>query len=87
MKLVESTAVYFLILCGHVVFGYIWLRIMIAASRLDAVDERNKGFAKRKLATGEFFFSQILPESDFLLKNIKNSNVNLLGNVITDGIA
>lgn len=87
MKLVESTAVYFLRLCGHVVFGYIWLRIMIAASRLDAVNERNKGFAKRKLATGEFFFSQILPESDFLLKNIKNSNVNLLGNVITDGIA
>ncbi len=87
MKLIESTAVYFLRLCGHVIFGYIWLRIMIAASKLDTVDEINNTFAKKKLATGEFFFYQVLSESGFLLKNIKNSNANLLGNVISDGIA
>jgi hypothetical protein len=87
MKLIESTAVYFLRLCGHVIFGYIWLRIMIAASKLDTVDEINNRFAKKKLATGEFFFYQVLSESGFLLKNIKNSNANLLGDVISDGIA
>ena len=87
MKLIESTAVYFLRLCGHVIFGYIWLRIMIAASKLDTVDEINNRFAKKKLATGEFFFYQVLSESDFLHKNIMNSNANLLGNVISDGIA
>ena len=69
------------------VFGYIWLRIMIAASKLDTSDEQNKIFVKKKLATGEFFFDQILSESEFLLKNIKNSNADLLGDVIPDGIA
>ena len=60
---------------------------MIAASKLDTVDEINNRFAKKKLATGEFFFYQVLSESDFLHKNIMNSNANLLGNVISDGIA
>ena len=87
MKLIESMAVYFLRLCGHVVFGYIWLRIMVAASKIDTSDEQNKIFVKKKLATGEFFFDQILSESEFLLKNIKNSNADLLGDVVPDGIA
>ena len=78
LKLIESTAVYFLRLCGHVVFGYIWLRIMVAASKIDTSDEQNKIFVKKKLATGEFFFDQILSESEFLLKNIKNSNAVFL---------
>ena len=86
VKLIEASAVYFLRLCGHVMFGYIWLRMIIGTTKIDASDEANRSFVNKKIATGKFFFNQILSESEFLLKNIKKIDVTLLKDVVSDGI-
>ena len=69
---------------GVVVFGYIWLLMIIAASKLDVSEKQTKDFCDKKVATGKFFFCQIITESESLLKQIKNCNVNLLEDIITD---
>lgn len=66
VKLIEASAVYFLRLCGHIMFGYIWLRMIIGTTKLDVSDEANRIFMNKKIATGKFFFNQILSESEFL---------------------
>ena len=86
VKLIEASAVYFLRLCGHIMFGYIWLRMIIGTTKIDASDEANRSFVNKKIATGKFFFNQILSESEFLLKNIKKIDVTLLKDVVSDGI-
>ncbi|MEC8147286.1 MAG: acyl-CoA dehydrogenase [Pseudomonadota bacterium] len=86
VKLIEASAVYFLRLCGHIMFGYIWLRMIIGTTKLDVSDEANRIFMNKKIATGKFFFNQILSESEFLLKNIKKIDVTLLKDVVSDGI-
>ena len=86
VKLIEASAVYFLRLCGHVMFGYMWLRMILGTTKLDVGDDANRSFMNKKIATGKFFFNQILSESEFLLKNIKKIDVTLLKDVVSDGI-
>ena len=86
VKLIEASAVYFLRLCGHIMFGYMWLRMILGTTKLDVSDEANRSFMNKKIATGKFFFNQILSESEFLLKNIKKIDVTLLQDVVSDGI-
>ncbi len=86
VKLIEASAVYFLRLCGHIMFGYMWLRMILGTTKLDVSDEANRSFMNKKIATGKFFFNQILSESEFLLKNIKKIDVTLLKDVVSDGI-
>ena len=67
-------------------FGYMWLRMILGTTKLDVGDDANRSFMNKKIATGKFFFNQILSESEFLLKNIKKIDVTLLKDVVSDGI-
>ena len=52
---------------GHLIFGYLWLRSCVAAQQqLDT--GRDQDFAKAKLATAQFYFSRLFPETRYHLE-------------------
>ena len=52
---------------GHLIFGYLWLRSCVAAQQqLDS--GRDQDFATAKLATAQFYFSRLFPETRYHLE-------------------
>ena len=70
-----AAAVDYLAMLGLVGYGYMWLRMAVAASKTsDYGDE----FVAAKLATAKFFFARIFPEVDLLAARVEAGPTTLM---------
>ncbi|MFC6592009.1 acyl-CoA dehydrogenase C-terminal domain-containing protein [Deinococcus lacus] len=68
---VNAAAVDYLRYFGHVVYGYLWARMAKIAADKVAAGEDKDGFYAAKLATAEFYFKKLFPETKALSVQIK----------------
>lgn len=72
-NLVNSVAVEYLHLVGYISYGYMWLRMAVAAEQKQA----EKPYLASKVKTARFYFSRIMPRTHALLGAIKDGSESL----------
>ncbi|WP_300319275.1 acyl-CoA dehydrogenase C-terminal domain-containing protein [Idiomarina sp.] len=72
-NLVNSVAVEYLHLVGYISYGYMWLRMAVAAEQKQA----EKPYLASKIKTARFYFSRIMPRTHALLGAIKDGSESL----------
>jgi alkylation response protein AidB-like acyl-CoA dehydrogenase len=72
-NLVNSVAVEYLHLVGYISYGYMWLRMAVAAEKKQA----EKPYLASKVKTARFYFSRIMPRTHALLGAIKDGSESL----------
>ncbi len=69
---VGGSAVDYLRIVGHMVYGYMWARMAkVALSKFNAGSSDT--FYKAKIQTARFYFARLLPEVDSLMRTCKSS--------------
>mgnify|MGYP000165067319 CR=1 FL=1 len=64
----------FMHLFGHVVLGYAWSRMAIAAKAALAGEPSNPDFYENKIRTGRYYMSRLLPETGLRLARIQSGD-------------
>ena len=72
-NLVNSVAVEYLHLVGYISYGYMWLRMAVAAEQKQA----EKPYLASKIKTARFYFARIMPRTHALLGAIKDGSESL----------
>ncbi|ATZ73774.1 acyl-CoA dehydrogenase [Idiomarina sp. X4] len=72
-NLVNSVAVEYLHLVGYISYGYMWLRMAVAAEEKQA----EKPYLASKIKTARFYFARIMPRTHALLGAIKDGSESL----------
>lgn len=72
-NLVNSVAVEYLHLVGYISYGYMWLRMAVAAEQKQA----GKPYLASKIKTARFYFARIMPRTHALLGAIKDGSESL----------
>ena len=72
-NLVNSVAVEYLHLVGYISYGYMWLRMAVAAEQKQA----EKPYLASKVKTARFYFARIMPRTHALLGAIKDGSESL----------
>ena len=72
-NLVNSVAVEYLHLVGYISYGYMWLRMAVAAEEKQA----EKPYLASKIKTARFYFARIMPRIHALLGAIKDGSESL----------
>lgn len=67
-----AAAVDYLHMFGYVMYGYMWARMMVAASA-----HQDASFVASKLKTGKYYFSRVLPKVESLKLQIQSGADNL----------
>ena len=70
---VNSVAVEYLHLVGYISYGYMWLRMAVAAEQKQA----EKPYLASKIKTARFYFARIMPRTHALLGAIKDGSESL----------
>ena len=68
----------YLMLCGYVIVGYMWLRMSIVAEAKLKDSDNEKAFYQAKLQTSKFYFDRILPRADGHLACIKSGGESMM---------
>ena len=71
---INGTAVEFLQMFSYVSIGYIWLRLLIVSIKKN--NDNSNEFLKSKIATGEYYFNKVLPQTSFLKDHILSGASN-----------
>lgn len=77
-NILSSVSVDFLHYSGYVVFAYMWLKMEVAALKALAGKPSDADFYTAKLQTAEFFYTRMLPKTEFYSACIKSSPKVLL---------
>lgn len=73
-----AAATPYLRVMGLVVIAWLWSQMAtIAKEKLEA-GEGNKEFLEAKLVTAKFYFQKVLPEIDWLIKDIESGKEDLM---------
>jgi len=72
---VGAAAVDYLAMLGLVGYGYMWLRMAVAATQ---TSDYGDAFVAAKLATAKFFFARIFPELDLLAARVESGSTTLM---------
>lgn len=74
---VGAASVDYLMICGYLVFGFMWLRMAVVAQR--ALDNGSDDkFYRAKLHTTRFYFERILPRVYGHIKTMRSGAANLM---------
>lgn len=74
---VNAVAVDYLRFFGHVIFGYLWVRMaQVAHEKIEAGEDKD-GFYLAKTQTARFYFERLFTETKTLAANIKAGNNSL----------
>lgn len=68
----------YLMFCGYVVVGYMWLRMSVVAEAKLKGSDNEKEFYQAKLQTSKFYFDRILPRTDGHLACIKSGGESMM---------
>ena len=71
---INGTAVEFLQMFSYVSIGYIWLKLLIIS--IEKNNDNSNEFLKSKIATGEYYFNKVLPQTSFLKDHILSGASN-----------